>query len=117
MMEDEGRSRNHNEELQENITSSWNRRSDFRKVETPSRSFSTRYENIFLGHFYVCRNFEHKSTHCKSYEINNYMRRRNDYGYPKDNLVNNRYGYVQVIVNRNYNQFDPLMDQNIVCYK
>ena len=27
------------------------------------------------------------------------------------------FGNAQGIVNRNYNPFDPLMDQNIVCYK
>ena len=37
------------------------------------------------------------------------MRSKNDYGYPKDNLVNNRSGYAQGIVNKNYNPFDPLM--------
>ena len=43
------------------------------------------------------------------------MRKRNDYGYPKDNHAN--YRYAQGIVNINYNPFIPLMDQNIVCYK
>ena len=37
--------------------------------------------------------------------------------YPKENHVNNRSGNSQGIVNRNYNSFDPLMDQNNVCYK
>ena len=45
------------------------------------------------------------------------MRSINDYGYPKENLVNNRHGYAQGIINKKYNPFDPLMDQNIVCYK
>ena len=33
------------------------------------------------------------------------------------NGANSRYGNVHRTVNRNYNPFDPLMDQNIVCYK
>ena len=45
------------------------------------------------------------------------MRNINDYGYPKDNHANNRSRNPQGIVNRNYNPFNPLMDQNIVCYK
>ena len=45
------------------------------------------------------------------------MRNINDYGYPKDNHVNNRSGNAQGIVNKNYNPFDPLTDQIIVCYK
>ena len=115
--EDEGRSRNCNEELQEHNNSSWNRRSEFRKVETPIRSFSTRYENIFLGHCYACRNFGHKAVHYKVYERNNYMRNINDYGHLKDNYVNNWSRNAQGIISKKYNPFDPLMDQNIVCYK
>jgi hypothetical protein len=33
------------------------------------------------------------------------------------NGENSRYGNVRRPVNKNYNPFDPLMDQNIVCYK
>ena len=68
------------------------------------------YENIFLGHCYVCRKFGHKAIHCKAYARNNYMRRRNDCGYPKENLVSSRSGYAHGIANRNYNPFDQLMD-------
>jgi hypothetical protein len=45
------------------------------------------------------------------------MRNINDYGYPRDNHVNNRSGNAYGSINKNYNPFDPLMDQNIVCYK
>ena len=45
------------------------------------------------------------------------MRNINDYGYPKDNHVNNRSRNAQGIVKKNYNPFDPPMDHNIVCYK
>ena len=79
------------EEQQEHDTSNQNKRSEFRRGETPRRSFSTRYENIFLGHCFVCRNFGHKAIHCKINARNNYMRNKNDYGYPRDNHINNRY--------------------------
>jgi hypothetical protein len=105
------------EEQHEHDTSSWNKRSKFRKGETPRRSSSTRYENIFLGHCYTCRNFGHKAIDCKINARNNYVRNMNDYGYPRDNHVNRRYGNAHGFVNINYNPFDPLMDQNIVCYK
>ena len=45
------------------------------------------------------------------------MSKINDYGYAKDNHVNNRSENAQGIVNIDYNPFAPLMDQNIVCYK
>jgi hypothetical protein len=45
------------------------------------------------------------------------MRNRNGYGYLKDNHVNSRHGNAHGFVNINYNPFDPLMDQNIVCCK
>ena len=114
MKEEEGRSRNYNEELQEHNIPSRNQRFEFRKVEIPRRPLSTRYKNIFLCHCYACRNFGHKAIHCKAYARNKYMRNRKHYGYPKDNHVNNRSGNAQGIVNGNYNPFDPLMDQNIV---
>jgi hypothetical protein len=105
------------EEQQEHNTFSWNKRSEFRRHETPRRSLPIRYENIFLGHCYTCRNFGHKEIHCKINARNNYVRNINDYGYPRNNHVNNRFGNAYGYVNRNYNPFDPLMDQNIICYK
>jgi hypothetical protein len=33
------------------------------------------------------------------------------------NCENSIYGNVRRPININYNPFDPLMDQNIVCYK
>jgi len=75
------------------------------------------YENILLGHCYTCRNSGHKKIHCKINARNNYMRKINGYGYPKENHVNKKYGNAYEFVNINYNLFDPLMDQNIVCYK
>jgi hypothetical protein len=71
---DEGRSRKCNEELEEHNISNWNRKYEFKKIERPRRSPSIRYENIFLGHSYACRNFGHKTIYCKAYARNNYMR-------------------------------------------
>jgi hypothetical protein len=45
------------------------------------------------------------------------VRNINDYGYPRNNHVNSRFGNAYGYVNINYNPFDPLMDQNIICYK
>ena len=112
---DEGKSTKCTEELKEDNISRWNRISEFIKNERPRKSPFIRYENIFLGHSYACRNFEHKAFHYKSYIRNNYMRNINDYGYRKDNLANDRFS--QGTTNKNYNSFSPLMDQNIVCYK
>jgi hypothetical protein len=64
---------------------------------------------IFLGHFYTCGNFGHKAINCRINERNNYGSYMNG--------ENSRYENVCRPFNRNYNPFDPLMDQNIVCYK
>jgi hypothetical protein len=70
---DEGNYRNYANTLRSGINNQKgveehdkNRRSKFRRGETPRRSFPTRYENIFLGHFYTCKNFGHKEIHYKS---------------------------------------------------
>jgi hypothetical protein len=55
------------------------------------------------------QNFGHKEINCRINERNNYARNMNG--------VNSRYGNVRGFVNISYNPFDPLMDQNIVCYK
>jgi hypothetical protein len=75
------------------------------------------YENIFHGHCYSWRNLVHKAIHCKINARNDYVKNINDYGYPRNNHVNSRSGNAYGYVNKNYNPFDPLMDQNIICYK
>jgi hypothetical protein len=77
---------------------------------TPQRrSLMPRYQNVFLGHCYTCGNFGNKAINCRINERNNYGSYMNG--------ENSRYGNVHRPVNRNYNPFDPLMDQNIVCCK
>jgi hypothetical protein len=77
---------------------------------TPQRrSLTPRYQNFFLGHCYTCGNFGHKAINCRINERNNYASYMNG--------ENSRYENVRRPFNRNYNPFDPLMDQNIVCYK
>jgi hypothetical protein len=77
---------------------------------TPQRrSLTPRYQNFFLGHCYTCGNFGHKAINCRINERNNYASYMNG--------ENSRYGNVRRPVNINYNPFDPLMDENIVCYK
>jgi hypothetical protein len=73
------------------------------------KSLTPRYQNFFVGHCYTCGNFGHKEINCRINERNNYGRYMNG--------ANSRYGNVCRPVNKNYNPFDPLMDQNIVCYK
>jgi hypothetical protein len=77
---------------------------------TPQRrSLTPRYQNFFLGHYYTCGNFGHKAITCRINERNNYASYMNG--------ANSRYGNVRRTVNINYNPFDSLIDQNIVCYK
>jgi hypothetical protein len=77
---------------------------------TPQRiSLTPRYQNFFLGNCYTCGNFGHRTINCRINERNNYTIYMNG--------ENNRYGNVRIPINRNYNPFDPIMDQNIVCYK
>jgi hypothetical protein len=77
---------------------------------TPQRrSITPRYQNFFLGHCYTCGNFGHKAINCRINERNNYASYMNG--------ENSRYENVRRPFNINYNLFDPLMDQNIVCYK
>jgi hypothetical protein len=73
------------------------------------RSLTPRYQNLFLGHCYTCKNFGHKAINCRINERNKYARNMNG--------VNIRYGNNHGFVNRSYNSFYPLMDKNIVCYK
>jgi hypothetical protein len=77
---------------------------------TPQRrSLMPRYQNFFLGHCHTCGNFGHKAINYRINERNNYASYMNG--------ENSRYGNVCRPVNINYNPFDPLMDENIVCYK
>jgi hypothetical protein len=77
---------------------------------TPQRrSLMPRYQNFFLGHCYTCGNFGHKAINSRINERNNYASYMNG--------ENSRYKNVCRPFNRNYNPFDPLMDQNIVCYR
>jgi hypothetical protein len=73
------------------------------------RSLTPRYQNLFLGHCYTCKNFGHKEINCRINERNNYARNMNG--------VNRRYGNNRGFVNISYNSFSPLMDKNIVFYK
>jgi hypothetical protein len=80
------------------------------KWTTPQRiSLTIRYQNFFLGHCYTCENFGHKEINCRINERNNYASYMNG--------ENSRYEKFCRPFNQNYNPFDPLMDQNIVCYK
>jgi hypothetical protein len=105
------------EEQHEHKTFSWNIRPEFKRREEPRRFRPIRYGNIFLGHCYTYRKFGHKEIHYKINARNNSVRNKNYYGYTRNNQVNCRPGNAYGYVNTNYNPFDPLMDQNIICYK
>jgi hypothetical protein len=77
---------------------------------TPQRrSLTLRYQNFLLGHCYTCGNFGHKAINCTINERHNYASYMNG--------ENGIYVNVHRPINKNYNSFDPLMYQNIVCYK
>jgi hypothetical protein len=80
------------------------------KWTTPQRtSLTPRYQNFFHGHCYTCGNVGHKAINCRINERNSYASYMNG--------ENSRYGNFCRPININYNPFEPLMDQNIVCYK
>jgi hypothetical protein len=80
-----------------------------RWTTTKTKSFTLRYQNFFLGHCYTSGNFGHKEINCRINEKHNYASYMN-----RENSI---YGNVCRHANKNYNPFDSLMDQNIICYK
>jgi hypothetical protein len=89
---------------------------NFRRVDheprwttSQRRSLTLRYQNLFLGHCYTCKNFGHKETNCRINERNNYEIKMNGV----NRIYGNNHGFVNII----YNSFSPLMDKNILCYK
>lgn len=63
---------------------------------------SNMYQTIFLGNCFYCKNFGHKTKHCKAYRENH-----------QDNIVNiKRKDQI-----RTYNSFAPLSKYSLECYK
>lgn len=62
---------------------------EFRRTTPSRRPFTTRYQNLFLGYCFSCRNFSYKEIHCKAYGINVYISKIYYENY-KDDLVNNK---------------------------
>jgi hypothetical protein len=74
-----------------------------RRIQSPERNPSNRYQYIFLGYCYSCNNFGHKEVHCKAY------RRHNPKNVQRSQKFNTN--------KRNYNSFSPLQDYNMECLK
>jgi hypothetical protein len=45
-------------------------RQEFKRTTPQRRSFTPRYQNLFLGHCFTCTNFGHKVVDCKEYGRN-----------------------------------------------
>jgi hypothetical protein len=43
-------------------------RHEFRRTTTQRRSPTSKYQNLFYGHFFTCNNFGHKVVDCRAYE-------------------------------------------------
>jgi hypothetical protein len=70
----------------------------------PRRSMASRYQHIFLGHYYSCNNFGHKALNYKAYGKVHFHKKNTSNNYPKE-----RKG--------NHNSFAPLQSYDIECYK
>jgi hypothetical protein len=107
---------NHNQ--QETDFSLKKDKDEFRRVSPSRRPFTTRYQNIFLGYFFSCKNFGHKAIDCKAYGRNDYMRNRSKISHKnyKDDHMNNKTRGFHGHVDRNYNPFSPL-HYKVECYK
>jgi len=77
------------------------------------------YQNLFLGYFFSCNNFGHKSIEYRYYAISDHVRDRNrgSYNNSKDDYVRKTTRNFHGFHNINYNSFDHLLDYNIECYK
>jgi 5'(3')-deoxyribonucleotidase len=66
------------------------------------------YPCIFLGYFFACSNFGHKTINCRAYKrknlkVKNYIL--------KDNQAINQ------VKSRNYNSFAPLQEGDLQCFR
>ena len=77
-------------------------------VKPQKKSLHNRYPYIFHGYCFACLNFGHKSMMCKAYGRNPY---RNNMFHSRNNQTKTKN------MGRNYNNFSPLQDSNIECYK
>jgi hypothetical protein len=92
---------------------------EFKRVVTPRRPFTTRYQNLFLGYCFSCNNFVHKTIDCRAYARSDHARdiNRGFYKTSKNGYVNNIIKSFHGFVDRNYNSFGPLHDYNTECCK
>ena len=87
------------EEIKKSALSSHDK---YRTNVMPRIPMTSRYQQIFFGHFYSCNNFGHKALNCRAYG------KFRDY---KNNAFSNKPKV------RNHNFFAPLQRYDIECYK
>ena len=92
-------------------------KNNFEKIVPPRRPPTIRYQNMFLGYCFFCRNFGHKAINYRENAINNYLRNRDGYKTSKNDFMSNKNKTSQRFANKNYNSFAPLMNFNVECYK
>ena len=68
----------------------------------PKKPMTNRYQQIFLGHCYLCNNFGHKSLNCKAYGKFREYKKNSPSDKPKE---------------RNHNRFTLLQRYDLECYK
>jgi hypothetical protein len=112
---DNHKERNHDQ--QETDFSFKKDKDEFRRGAPSRRPFTTRYQNIFLGYCFSCKNFGHKEIDCRVYGRNNYVRNRSRRPHNhEDDHMNNQTRSFHGTIDRNYNPFSPL-HYKVECYK
>ena len=85
-----------------------NKEDEFRRSASQRRSFTSRYQRFFYGHFFNCANFGHKAVNCKAYAKN----RSNYVGYLNSSYSRKSYE----TYNRNQKNFCSLRNE-VEIYK
>jgi hypothetical protein len=102
--EDNHKKGNHD---QKNTVFSLNKyKNEFIRTDPLRRPFITRYQNIFLGYCFSCKNFNHKEIYCKAYGINSYMINMSKISYKNYKAIKTRGCHWRI--DRNYDPFSPL---------
>ena len=71
---------------------------------TLKKVYQNRYPYIFLGYYFACSNFGHKSMRCRAYERK--ILKGKNYNFKNNQTVS------QVKI-RNYNSFTPLQERDL----
>lgn len=76
----------------------------------PKNAPTPKYQYLFLGNYYLCRNFGHKAINCR-------VKVESDYITPKKTSPRFLNKEAKEFANPNYNPFVPLMNNSVKCYK